>query len=140
MEPDMITYLVDTNILIYYLAGAFGPDEIPAIDTILEDSFNISIITRIELLGWKGHTSEGLIQARRLLDCARCLPLTIPLAEKAIELRATTAISLPDAVIAASAFSLDATLVTRNERDFAHVPGLKVLNPFQENPIGKNKT
>jgi toxin FitB len=127
----MTTYLVDTNILIYYLAGAFSPDRKPAIDTVLEDSFNISIITRIELLGWKGHTPDGRVQARRLLDCARCLPLTIPLAEKAIELRASTTISLPDAVIAASALSLDATLVTRNERDFAHVPGLKILNPFQ---------
>jgi predicted nucleic acid-binding protein len=40
-------------------------------------------------------------------------------------------ISLPDAVIAASALSLDATLVTRNENDFARVLGLKVLNPFR---------
>jgi predicted nucleic acid-binding protein len=82
----MTTYLVDTNILIYYLAGAFTPDQKRVIDPILDGSFTISIITRIELLGWKGHTPDGLVQARGLLDCARCLPLTIPLAEKAIEL------------------------------------------------------
>jgi len=71
----MTEYLIDTNILIYYLAGALTPEEKPTVDKILQDSFNISIITKIELLGWKGHTTEGLIKARYLLDCARCLPL-----------------------------------------------------------------
>jgi predicted nucleic acid-binding protein len=128
----MTTYLIDTNILIYYLAGAIPDEEKPVIDRIFQESFNISIITRIELLGWKDHTPEGLIQARHLLDCAQCLPLTDALAEKTIELRTGMNISLPDAVIAASALSLDATLVTRNERDFDQVPGLVIYNPFNK--------
>jgi predicted nucleic acid-binding protein len=83
----MTEYLIDTNILIYYLAGALTPEEKPTVDKILKDSFNISIITKIELLGWKDHTPEGLIKARHLLDCARCLPLTETLAEKTIEMQ-----------------------------------------------------
>lgn len=75
----MTEYLIDTNILIYYLAGALPPEEKLHVDKILKDSFNISIITKIELLGWKGHTPEGLIRARHLLDCAGCLSLTEPL-------------------------------------------------------------
>lgn len=53
MEPDMTEYPIDTNILIYYLAGPLPPEEKPQVDKILQDSFNISIITKIELLGWK---------------------------------------------------------------------------------------
>ena len=78
----MTDYLIDTNILIYYLAGSLEPEEKPIIDKILQESFNISIITRIELLGWKGHSPEGLIKARHLLDCAWCISLTDTIAPK----------------------------------------------------------
>lgn len=126
----MTEYLIDTNILIYYLAGALAQEEKPTIDRILQESFNISIITRIELLGWKGHSPEGLIKAQHLLDCAHCVPLTDTLAEKTIEIRCAASITLPDAVIAASALSLDAILVTRNVRDFANIDGIRLYNPF----------
>ncbi len=42
-------YLMDTNIVIYYFSG-LTDDE--SIHTLLADSFNISIITKIEFLGW----------------------------------------------------------------------------------------
>jgi hypothetical protein len=72
VDRGIAEYLIGTNVLIYYLAGALLPEEKTNIDTILQESFTISIITRNELPGWKGHTPEGLVKARELLDCARC--------------------------------------------------------------------
>lgn len=40
--------------LIYYLAGGLPDEERSFIERVILESFNISIITRIELLGWKG--------------------------------------------------------------------------------------
>jgi len=128
----MTSYLLDTNILIYYLAGAIPDDERSFIERVILESFNISIITRIELLGWRGHTPEGLEKAKKLFDCARCLPLTVAIAESSIDIRTTINISLPDAVIAASALSLNAILITRTEKDFDGVSGLVVYNPFSK--------
>jgi len=44
-----MAYLIDTNIIIYYFNG-LTDDEF--IHTILADSFKISIMTKIEFLGW----------------------------------------------------------------------------------------
>jgi predicted nucleic acid-binding protein len=45
-------------------------------------------------------------------------PLLKRLRKKTIELRTQSSITLPDAVIAASELSLDATILTRNAKDF----------------------
>ncbi len=52
-------FLIDTNVLVYYLADAIPEEELPKVEDILRKSFNVSIITKIEFLGWKGHTKEG---------------------------------------------------------------------------------
>lgn len=54
-----MSYLMDTNILIYYFADSISKKEINKIEEIFRSSFNISIITKIESLGWRGHTKEG---------------------------------------------------------------------------------
>jgi len=88
-------FLINTNILIYYLADAIPEDEIPRIEKILKEDFNISIITKIEFLGRKGHTSEGFEKSREFISFARVIPLTDDIAELAIELRRRKSIKLP---------------------------------------------
>ena len=125
-------FLIDTNVLIYYLADAIPKEELPKVEEILRKSFNVSIITKIEFLGWKGHTPEGFEESREFISFAHVIPLTDEIADVAIELRRRVSIKLPDAVIAATALLHDLTLVTRNVKDFEKVMGLKVYNPFEK--------
>lgn len=45
-----------------------------------------------------------------------------------------TNILVPDAVIAATCLVNDFTLVTRNQKDFKGINGLKLYNPFETTP------
>ena len=124
-------FLVDTNILIYYLADAIPSEELPKIEQILRESFNISIITRIEFFGWRGHTPEGFEKSKEFISFAHVILLTDDIADLTIELRRQKKIKLPDAVIAATVPRYDLTLVTRNVEDFKDIDGLRIYNPFE---------
>ncbi len=125
-------FLIDTNILIYYLADAIPKEELPKVEEILRESFNVSIITKMEFLGWKGHTLEGFEKSREFISFAHIIPLTDDIAELAIKLRRKRSIKLPDAVIAATALRYGYTLVTRNVKDFKDIEGLEIYNPFEK--------
>lgn len=104
-----------------------------AVERTFTAGFSVSVITRIEFLGWRGgHTAEGYEAARTLIECTRQHLLTAPIADRAVALRRSCGISLPDAVIAPTALESDSILVTRNVRDFRGVDGLQVFNPFDE--------
>jgi len=59
-------------------------------------------------------------------------PLTNTIADRAIHLRRTCGMKLPDAVIAATALMHECALVTRNENDFSNVCELEIVNPFRD--------
>jgi hypothetical protein len=101
------------------------------VEEIFKTSFGISIITKIEFLGWGKHTKEGYEKAKEFLGYAKTIQLNNKIAELSIELRRKGKIKLPDAVIAATALYKDLILVTRNSKDFKDVEGLEIYNPFQ---------
>lgn len=132
MDKDMKNYLLDTNIIIYYWKEEIPGKENDKIEHILKTSFNISIITKIELLGWKKHTAQGFMKAKDFLGSASVIPLDNSLAEATIDIRRIYNIKLAGAVIAATALLNDLVLVTRNERDFESLDNLEIYNPFMK--------
>lgn len=40
-------------------------------------------------------------------------------------------VKTPDAIIAGTALTFNYTLITNNEKDFASIKGLKIINPYK---------
>jgi len=126
-----MSYLFDTNILVHYLNGSFPQTRLETIDRMLETSFQVSVISKLELLGWKGHTAETLELAAAFLSEAVVIPVDLAVADRALYLKLHYTIRLPDAIIAATALETDSTLVTRNTTDMAKIRQVKVMDPFK---------
>lgn len=122
--------VIDTNIFIYHLAGVLNDRAESILAEALESGSHISIITRIELLGWRKHSPESLNAAQALLQSVSEISLLEEIVRSCIQLRQAYPIKLPDAIIAATAVYAKLPLMTRNTPDFAHVPELQLLNPF----------
>jgi len=113
-------FLLDTNIIIYYFNGIIDDDKI---DSILKESFNISIITKIEFLSWqKLRTNKELnAQALAFISHANVYELTDEIADKVIDIRQQYRVKTPDAIIGATALIHGFDMVTNNVDDFKNL-------------------
>lgn len=128
MGPDM-KYLIDTNILIYYFNGSLSVAAKEKITAMLTDDFNISIISKMEFLGFSRFDFREKKEAARFISFANVLPLSEAVAERTIQLKQSAKIKLPDAIIGATALSHNLTLVTHNVKDFVDI-NLAISDPF----------
>ncbi len=118
--------LLDSNILIY---GANG--EYPGLDAILDRTdLAAASVTRIETIGYHRLSETERVWLETTFERMKILPLDDGVAACAIALRQERRMGLADAIIAATALLHNLPLVTRNEEDFKHVTGLRVVNPF----------
>lgn len=120
----------DSNILIYHLNGKLDEAAERMLKQALEEDAYVSVITRIEILGWPGQPEDAFQRTKNFLDKFNEQPLTNDIAERCIVLRRQRRIKTPDAIIAATALCLDLPLVTRNTDDFKGIDGLELINPF----------
>jgi toxin FitB len=118
--------VLDTNILIYSTKPG-GDNLRPWVD---DPNAIVSIVTRIEALGFSGISAQEEAAIERALRELPETALTDAVAVRAISLRQERKMSLADAIIAATALTHNLPLVTRNVDDFKHINGLKIINPF----------
>ena len=123
-------FLIDTNILIYYGNNQLSQKSADIIEVTLLDSFNISVITKLEYLGWRKHTEETYSAAVEFLSNANVISLDEDIISSAIKIMRGNNIRLPDAIIASTAIANKFALLTRNESDFKCLRSLQSFNPF----------
>lgn len=103
----------------------------PEIESLVTSADNaVASVTQIEVYGFTGLKPEEKAALDILFHRLTVHPLDAVVAARAIALRQERKMGLADAIIAATALVHDLPLVTRNEEDFKHVTGLRVVNPF----------
>ncbi len=121
-------WLLDSNVLIDALAGLpHGVRVLQEARKRPEVSVIYSTITRIEVLGFPNLSAKEEESVRRLLNEFEEVALSSAVVERTIQIRKLIRIKIPDALIAASADTTKALLITRNTDDFQRVPGLTEL-------------
>ena len=120
------TYLIDTNVLLEYVAGLLPEKARIFVENVINEDFHISVINRIEILGHESATNE----LADFLDLATTHQLTLDVEKQTIDLRKNNKTKLPDAIIAATALVHGFTLISRNTKDFQPIAGLACINPY----------
>jgi len=111
--------VLDTNAIIYLVNDRLS--------TILPaEGFLVSVISQIELLGWRNLGERDEKAIRKVLAEVTIVGLDETIVEKVIELRRSTTLRIPDAIVAATAVVSNAELITL-DKAFASVPDLRIF-------------
>lgn len=132
--------ILDSNIISYYFRG--DPHVVPRLQALRPIDLGVPAVVEYELrYGLLRMAPEAaaprLAALTRLLQPLQILPFDSECASHAARIRvaleaAGTPIGAHDTLIAATALRYQATLVTRNVREFSRVSGLQWLNWHQD--------
>ncbi|MBP0012277.1 MAG: type II toxin-antitoxin system VapC family toxin [Roseofilum sp. SBFL] len=99
--------LLDTNVVLYYLGNRLR-------DPLPMGKYLVSVITEIELLSYPTISKSEELIVRDFLDKITVVGLTNNIKELGISFRKKHRLKLPDAIVAATAKSLNANLLTND--------------------------
>ena len=119
--------LLDTNILLYATKPYY--ESLVKYLELNKKHISVSVITKLEALGTTNLFDYQKSYLENFFLSVNILPVTTSIADIAIELRQARKISLPDALIAATALYHGSTLVTRNITDFSKIELLDIIDP-----------
>ncbi len=122
-------FLLDTNAIIYYLKGSLPSSGMKAISAIVDDRPSISVITKIELLGFNTPGARERDFTDQFVEASFIFNLNDAIINQTIELRKQYKIKIPDAIIAATAMVFNLTLITHNTDDFNKISNLQCTDP-----------
>ena len=126
----MEQYLIDTNVISDYFSASFSVKGLQFMDYVIDDVPNLSIISQIELFCWQ----TDAVKEQRVKDFiadSTIFNITPNIVAHCVNIRRNKRMKTPDAIIAATAIAHGHTLITNNEKDFANIKGLKIVNPFK---------
>lgn len=121
-------WLIDSNIIIYYLSANHQ-----AIDFIKQHKgqMAVSILTVMEVLSYPDDEMKLLRIERFLRKNFIWLGIDETIIFKTANIRRIKKTKSMDALIASTALVYDLTLVTRNTKDFHHLP-ITLINPIDQ--------
>ncbi len=123
-------FLMDTNAVIDYCGGKLPEASMQKMHQIADNGFHISVIVKIEVMGFNG-PPDDMQKLEGLLSLAALLYIDDDVIQRTIELRKTKKMKLGDAIIAATALVHTLTLLSRNLADFKNITGLTVIDPYK---------
>ncbi len=105
--------VIDSDVLIDYLKG----DERSKAELMQYDDLRYSVVSWMEIMAG-ARTDDEAMAAESLLRSMKMVEVDMNIARKAVRLRQSLKLKLPDAVILATADEEGCFLVTRNTKDF----------------------
>lgn len=115
------SYLIDTNIVLYLLSG----DERIA-DILNDHAVNISFITELELLVYKGLNQKALKIIKEFISDCTVFDINNEIKKNVVIFSKKYSLKLPDAIIAATGKYLNCPLITA-DKDFAKIEDSSII-------------